>query len=226
MCCSQCLWSLGQQRTLHVVPVYCHWLYFSPSVAGLDALEISQTQHGGCSLPFQDFPGNVLGEGGPLAPRVSKHERLLRSVTFLPRSFATGLRSVAGGEKLRPELKPTRGTQALSRLHLQPDRTGCRSDPRTEPFLEGLGGRGDSCGNARVQQLQDPWEPAECSREQESDLRPDLAMRCQLPTGGRNRSLLVRGVWSTAVSARAGFLRGNTPSAKTRHLAGLYQTIN
>lgn len=61
-CCwcaaSHSLWSLWRQRRFHVVQMYCHRLHFSPSTAGLGALEISQAKRKekGRQLAMSEFP--------------------------------------------------------------------------------------------------------------------------------------------------------------------------
>lgn len=51
-------WSLPRQGRSHTVQMYRHWLYFNPSIAGLDALAISQPkQEGkGLRLALSAFP--------------------------------------------------------------------------------------------------------------------------------------------------------------------------
>lgn len=58
LCCSHSHGRLWRQRTIHVVQMYCHRLHFSPSIAGLDALEISQTkrEEKGLQFAISEFP--------------------------------------------------------------------------------------------------------------------------------------------------------------------------
>lgn len=58
VCCSPSHWILWRLRMSHVVRMYRHRLYFSPSIASLDALEISRTKRTeeGLQLAIAELP--------------------------------------------------------------------------------------------------------------------------------------------------------------------------
>lgn len=110
-------------RMFHVVRVPGHRLCFSPCLAGLDALEISQAEHGACSLQPASLPGSCWGEGGPVRKRFQQTPVAAASRDFAPSSSAAVRGFAVCGMKRWPELQLTRGTQAPSPLPLlQPDR--------------------------------------------------------------------------------------------------------
>lgn len=78
-------WRLWRQRMFRVVQMCHHGLYFSPSIAGLDALENSQTQRGekGLQLAIPEFPREpALKDPGLLFSILSKYHRLLHSISI------------------------------------------------------------------------------------------------------------------------------------------------
>lgn len=78
-------WSLPRQGRSHVVQMYRHRLYFNPSIAGLDALAISQPKHEGkgLRLALSAFPMEYgLRATGPSFSILANSRGLPRSITF------------------------------------------------------------------------------------------------------------------------------------------------
>lgn len=199
-------------------------VYFSPCVAGLDALAIGQAEHGACSLQPRSLPQNVLGgKVGPVTKRFQQTARGCCSQRLLPFPSAARLGSAACGMKRCPGLlQLTRGCRRRARFH--------SSNPtdldlaavliRGRAFFpEGLGGRGQSRRASRGQQLQGWWESEEDSSGTRIDRTSllDLNHGWQPPTRGKRSSLLSKepSEHTRSLIFQNKFSKGSSPSAKT-----------